>query len=59
MSAQRLPDGKIRIPVRLTSVDAEGKEMLGDGVQDIGPEDPSYAKWDAYLKRMEEIGDGW
>ena len=47
---ERLPDGRLRVPMR-----AEGPDgIIGDGVGEIGPEHPSYAVWDEYLTLLED-----
>lgn len=46
MAARRLPDGRLRVPVR-----AEGPGgIVGDGMAEIGPDDPRYQQWDEYLR---------
>lgn len=41
---QRLDDGRILILAR-----AETDGVIGDGMRAIGPDDPAYPAWDAYL----------
>lgn len=48
MEPRRLPDGRIRIPVR-----AEDGDVVGDGWLDIGPEHPEFEAWDADVKKNE------
>ena len=46
---RRLDNGKLRVPRR-----CEGPEgFVGDGIVDIGPDDPEYAAWEAELNRLE------
>ncbi len=42
---RRLPDGRLRIP---RTVELPG--LIGDAVVDIGPDDPDYAEWDAWIR---------
>jgi len=47
MNARRLPNGNLLIPRR-----AEGPDgLIGEGMDEIGPDDPEYADWLAYLTR--------
>ena len=46
MQAERLPDGRIRIPVR---VEWQGG-AIGEGVEVVGPDDPRFSAWDDYLR---------
>jgi len=48
MRAERLPDGRIRIPVLQT---VKGDEI--HGTADIGPDDPRFADYDAWLSQQE------
>jgi hypothetical protein len=50
---ERLPDGRIRIPAR-----AETGGTIGDGMTEIGPGDPRYADYDAYLATLEAAVGG-
>lgn len=43
---ERLPDGRIRVPKR-----AEADGVVGDGAVEVGPGDPDYDAWDAWLSR--------
>jgi len=46
MKIKRLPDGKLIVPCR-----AEGDGgVVGDGMVEIGPDDPDYPAWDKWLK---------
>ena len=46
---ERLPDGRLRVPMR-----AEGPDgMVGDAVGEIGPDHPAFATWDEYLTLVE------
>lgn len=49
MTAERVGDDQIRIPVRVES----NGGAIGDGVEVIGPDDPRYPQWDAWLTRQE------
>jgi hypothetical protein len=50
MQAKRLPNGKLRVPKRAESEDG----TIGDGLVDIGPDDPLYEVWDKYLASRED-----
>lgn len=54
MQAERLPNGKILAPKR-----AEGANgLVGDGMLEIGPDDPDYNTWDTWLRRTETRSAG-
>lgn len=44
MDVQRLPDGNLRIPVRVEGDNGE----LGDGTDIIGPAHPDFAAWEPF-----------
>jgi hypothetical protein len=46
---QRLPNGKIRVPMRAEAPDG----TIGDGMVDLAPGDSGYARWDEYLRAKE------
>lgn len=50
MRAERVGEDKIRIPV-LVHVRGGGR---GHSFEEIGPDDPRYAEWDAWLTQREE-----
>lgn len=50
MNAQRLANGRLLIPVR-----AEFGGILGDGVQEIGPDHPDYVAWLAEASKFATI----
>lgn len=47
----RTPDGRICAPARAVAEDG----TLGDGVVYLGPTDPAWPVWDAYLRRREGL----
>lgn len=49
MSAERLPDGKIRAPVTFRYTDPDGTEYWAEGQADLSPGEQDYAEWDQYL----------
>lgn len=48
MQPERLPDGRLRVPRRAEADDG----MIGDGMVDIGPDDPDWDVWDRYAKSL-------
>lgn len=50
-SAQRLPDGRIRIP--RTAVEQDG--TIGCGMDIIDPDSPLYRPWDEYLTALDRV----
>jgi hypothetical protein len=49
MDAERLPDGRIRVPAR-----AEGPDgLIGDGMVVIDESSPLYRTWSDYLDAVE------
>lgn len=56
VGALRLPGGKIRAPVTLTTEDDSGGEVIGEAVLDLEPGDPDYAQWDEWLTAQEQQG---
>lgn len=53
MRAVRLPNGKLLIPVRAEAADG----TIGDGMVEIGPDSPDFARWLADLERSERRDD--
>lgn len=51
-TVERLPDGRLRVPVRL-ELPGGG---IGDGTRVIDRDDPEWAAWLAALHRAEEVG---
>jgi hypothetical protein len=49
----RLPDGRLRIPLRAESEDGM---LVGDGVVTLDQTHPDYAKWDAVIRERERGG---
>jgi hypothetical protein len=45
-----LPDGKLRVPARAEAADG----TIGDGVKDIGPDDPDYERWLPFVPPLNE-----
>lgn len=45
MTAKRLANGNLLVPV---TIDEPG--LTGDAMVEIGPDDPAFAEWDAWLK---------
>lgn len=45
---ERLPDGKIRVPRRADP--GNGSRLIADGLITLGPGDPGYQAWDAWLR---------
>jgi hypothetical protein len=45
MNVERLPGGRIRVPVRATGPGGE----IGEALATIGPDDPAYPVWDRWL----------
>jgi hypothetical protein len=41
----------VLVPKRAESPDGE---VIGDGIVDIGPDDPDYAEWEEYYKKHPE-----
>lgn len=52
--AQRLPDGRIRIPVVQDLPDGG----LAHGSADIGPDDSRYDRYDLWLRQQERADTG-
>lgn len=50
MKITRLPDGKLRVPLR-----AESPGVIGDGTQDIGTGDKGYELWEVWAKGNPEL----
>lgn len=51
---KKLPNGKLLVPRR-----AEGPGgMIGDGLVEIGPDDPEYADWLAWIEGTHPIDAG-
>jgi hypothetical protein len=47
MRVEKLPNGNLIVPCR-----AEGPGgIIGDGVEEIGPDHPDYESWIAWLRR--------
>ena len=46
---RRLPDGRIEAPARAETDDG----LIGDGVVVLGPSDPMFDEWSAWLDRHE------
>ena len=44
MEPERLPNGNLLVPAR-----AEAEGVRGDGVREITPDDPEYARWLPWL----------
>lgn len=51
MYAVKLPDGKLRVMRRADS----GDGSIGDGLVDIGPDDPEYAAWAKWLDSQQPV----
>lgn len=49
MEAQRLADGRLRVPMRAEGPNGE----IGDGMAEIGPDHPQYEQWAAWLAHRE------
>lgn len=47
--AVQLPNGNLRVPF---STETEEGDII-DGIREIGPDDPSYQSWLAFLPRLE------
>ncbi len=53
MPVEKLPNGNLLVPRR-----AEGPGgIIGDGVEEIGPDHPAYEGWIAWIRRGEEIDE--
>ena len=50
MQPKRLPNGNLLVPKR-----AEGDGWVGDGLVEIGPDDPEYKRWIDYLALLEKL----
>lgn len=48
--SERLPDGRLLIPVRAESDDG----TVGTGLLEIGPDDPRFAAWDEMTPQADE-----
>jgi hypothetical protein len=46
---KRLPNGNLLVPSRVESDDG----VIGDGVVEIGPDDPDYDEWARELERQQ------
>ncbi len=50
MIVKKLPNGNLLVPKR-----AEGPDgIIGDGVEEIGPDNPDYEKWLPFLRYEDE-----
>ncbi len=49
MQVYRLANGNLLAPKR-----AEGEGVIGDGMVEIGPDDPDYQSWIDYYERIDE-----
>jgi hypothetical protein len=53
-TAQVLPNGRLLVPFR-----AEGPNgLIGDGMVEIGPEDPTFSEWADFLNHRSAVIDG-
>lgn len=50
MKAERLPDGRIRVPARAEAEDG----TIGDGMDVIDHDDPRYQAWSDYLDTIRD-----
>jgi len=46
----RLPNGRLLVPQRFVFADG----TIGDGVAEIGPQDPQYESWKRTIDKREE-----
>jgi hypothetical protein len=53
MLPERLPDGRIRIPVS-----GQVPGGVAHGVDEIGPDDPRFDRYDAWLRQQEQEATG-
>ena len=51
MHAERLPDGRLLIPMRAESDDGR----IGDALVEIGPDHPLFRAWDEHLPPAEAL----
>lgn len=49
MKAVLIDDGRMLVPFRV-----EALELVGDGVKEIGPEDPEYEAWLSYYRKRNQ-----
>jgi len=47
MRAKILPNGKLLVPLRAEAADG----TIGDGLAEIDPQHPEYARWYEYLRK--------
>lgn len=48
--ARRNPDGTVTVPARAESEDGR---VIGDGMRTIGPDDPAYDAWAAWISQRD------
>jgi len=58
MEAERLPDGRLRVPRTFIGPNGE----IGEGMATIGPDDPGYEEWAGWIstsKAAARQSGGW